>query len=72
MSWQPIETAPKDGTHVLVRGTQKTWTCTRIACRHERPSWSGPGVHVSWLTVPGDWQFTPTHWMPLPPPPEQS
>jgi hypothetical protein len=63
--WQPIETAPKDGTFVL--------------CCHE----SG---HINILQFNGNasdlsqpaWRkdcysgqtFRPTHWMPLPKPPE--
>jgi hypothetical protein len=86
--WQPIETAPTDGTEVLlaIRGV------------NDGPHW----VHIGWYEVhdPFPWRFidtfdlTPTgcceraeddrtpvngakaesvtHWMPLPPPPEQS
>lgn len=62
--WQPIETAPKDGTQFLA------WV---------GEGWNGrmPFVITSWR---GYWvnefgngcaveNFAPTHWMPLPPPP---
>jgi len=61
MDWQPIETAPKDGSDVLL--------CT------------DKGVHVIGkrnkhlhIWVERDGRETPrtiTHWMPLPPPPNQ-
>jgi hypothetical protein len=53
--WQPIETAPKDGTEVLVLGHERI----RVAINRGR----------GWLTVPGAWAVTPTHWQPLPTPP---
>lgn len=67
MKWQPIETAPRDGTRILA-----TWAYT----------WSQSGVHIEacefgesggWFyTYDGDAPSTPpTHWMPLPEPPEQ-
>lgn len=65
--WQPIETAPKDGSRFL------GWPChfddgTRAAVTrwYEHPSVSG------WITPEldcGDYEFSPTHWMPLPDPP---
>lgn len=63
MKWQPIETAPKDGTHVL--------TFVR-----EMPN----PICVGWYQednddgeIVGTWRDdggSPTHWMPLPEPPE--
>lgn len=67
--WQPIETAPKDGTYVLLRFEGPF---------HDQES---PGVAVGrhyasgprwWLT--SIWAATtanaePTHWAPLPEPP---
>ena len=63
MKWQPIETAPKDGTEIL---TVKHGVMVIN-------NW-----HRCWMTRKGQelvyndwqWQSKPTHWMPLPDPPE--
>jgi hypothetical protein len=60
MEWQPIETAPNDGTRVLV------WL-TRSPARSGRPQvvmgapWHD-GKQAWWIDCA-------THWMPLPEPP---
>lgn len=62
--WQPIETAPLDGTVVL------TFTPSRnpqIATMF----WANPGtIQNKWCCEDGSWYVKgPTHWMPLPDPP---
>ena len=59
MEWQPIETAPKDGTRVLVH---------EPGMEPEIAHWSGG---VWWIGQSDDFQFPGgiTHWMPLPEPP---
>lgn len=66
--WQPIETAPRDKTRVLL------W-CT--AGRYHNP-FSVTGYFLveqncrSWVdTYSGEDLPPPTHWMPLPPPPTE-
>lgn len=63
-AWQQIETAPRDGTRVLVFG-------------YDDPRWQlGPIVARTldrfdgWYSLPGKHHVKPTHWMPLPPSPE--
>lgn len=71
--WQPIETAPKDGTAILVYpatwGSQSasiaTWNDDRQS-KKPRPFWSRQDS-IS-ITLSRD--KPPTHWMPLPAPPE--
>ncbi len=68
MSWQPIETAPKDSEEILAIEL------------FDAPETGGVYCVVSWVN--GAWRdhsdmgaagldpFEPTHWMPLPEPPK--
>lgn len=70
--WQPIATAPKDGTWLLLF-EQHSFIGARIG------HWANeiPGDEYDPKPIPAHWEddgegFTiqPTHWMPLPSPPE--
>lgn len=58
--WQPIETAPKDRTEVLIFGMWATYPTMHVA------QWRQGQWKVD--TEDGFWgvDVTPTHWMPLP------
>jgi len=68
--WQPIETAPKDGTQVDL------WCCSgsdlRYGERYVDAEFLGgkwkyySDCYEGWVTI----SYTPTHWMPLPSPPK--
>ena len=70
LSWQPIETAPKDGSFVLLTNG------------YRRQSHPGGWVSIGYWThdlrgdgagfyhAAGIAKLTPTYWMPLPEPPE--
>lgn len=75
MEWQPIETAPKDGTQVLLcdgmwgpwvgwwgthDGAPDNWWFVDLALPKT------PDNLNSWVVGHG-----PTHWMPLPDPPKE-
>ncbi len=64
MEWQPIETAPKDGTTILIckPGMKTPWMAKWEEMRRAPDRWSAIGL--------GRCPFDPTHWMPLPSPPE--
>ena len=71
-SWQPIETAPKDGNPIL---------CCNAATGEIRVAVRKLFFDLSrsyeWFrddeVVPGHtWSLTPTHWMPMPKPPAHS
>ena len=73
MEWQPIETAPKDGTEILAYFGPHTGVV--------QVSWNSPDYDGFKLWVVDDRKHGPyylrgysnpypTHWMPLPPAPE--
>lgn len=74
--WQPIETAPKDGTTVLLwwrseYGDIAYWACaTWEVFSDGSGGWVGESFHATepktWMRLIGE---KPTHWMPLPPQP---
>jgi hypothetical protein len=67
-AWRPIAEAPRDGTAVLVnvpvRGYIARQDCVPA-------SWIGPQDCHGWISSTSGHRLTntPTHWMPLPPPP---
>ena len=62
--WLPIDTAPKDGTPVLVCGPDINGSVYMDACAWPK------GWTVKWpVAYMGYAAGEPTHWMPLPPPP---
>ena len=66
MEWQPIETAPKDGTEVLVYGDGQGMS---VAWWETKYIWVRPGAWVSDFGRSDTHTHEPSHWMPLPPPP---
>lgn len=57
--WQPIETAPRDGTRVIVAGgTLHSWPTTA----EYDEGWR--------ILMASDYVEHPSHWMPIPPLPE--
>jgi len=68
MEWQPIETAPKDGTYVLVTDGKEVYRSyyEDIYPEDNRPQWFDNSYYSF---DPGE---IPTHWMPLPKPPTKN
>lgn len=68
MTWQPIETAPKDGMSIL--GWWSHWTAFPVRI------WWQDNMWLMAEDQPAFWhddmppEHGPTHWMPLPEPPE--
>ena len=76
MQWQSIETAPKDGRYLMVGNEDGVW----VAC-YTPTFQSGFKPDNPWISlmlnhrhiekVKRNYSGVPTHWMPLPPPPEK-
>ena len=71
MKWQPIDTAPRDGSKILLARIGRNevgenlgiwWACSGFW--HSRYENWNDGIEPSGLAHP-------THWQPLPPPPEE-
>jgi hypothetical protein len=63
--WQPMETAPKDGTDVLLAAQwDKTGRWLQGIGRWNNGRYQENAVGWGWT-----WYAQPTHWMPLPDPP---
>jgi hypothetical protein len=81
MSWQPIKTAPKDGTAVLVH--RNIWPGTKSGFSEECngyntyvAQWWGDeegGEWICYMDLPSEPRLPiePTHWQPLPYPPDK-
>lgn len=61
MTWQPIEAAPVDGTEILLWEGEFETYAVGYFCEAEG----------RWQVFPGIGTITPSHWMPLPEPPEE-
>lgn len=82
MEWQPIETAPKDGTVILFWST-RDGVCIGRWCEQKYKRWeavdettqrlAGVDDYSDWSANNGEsvgmWSKGATHWMPLPEPP---
>ena len=72
--WQPIETAPRDGTEVLLTWIEggKPQDIVRMAWDPKRKNGFFPGVVGMWTAVGGNYTWCdangsgPTHWAPIP------
>lgn len=68
--WQPIETAPRDGTHFLATAivrnikTDARWWETHVIWADDETGEVHPECDHGWSRIE-DY----SHWMPLPPPP---
>ena len=85
-AWQPIATAPRDGTTVLLaapgRVTAGEWHAEQWPTASEYHSSTGEylGQHETGECIPAAWyswdggftdEHPPTHWMPLPAGPQE-
>lgn len=66
MKWEPIETAPMDGTFVLI--TDGAFMAVAFADTENELAWTMDDGHDFFRCLRRS-LATPTHWMPLPEPP---
>jgi hypothetical protein len=77
MNWQPIETAPRNGTWVLI---WPKYASNPLVAEFSNNRWYGCYEHYK--VSCGRWceggsvdtwpNLNPTHWQPLPPPPTET
>ena len=82
--WQPIETAPKDGTDILLMDNKapglptgkadKCWCGNTAVGGWWEDENGGKGAWICYMDAPLDPEvhFDPTHWMFLPDPPKET
>ena len=58
--WRTIDSAPKDGTAIILYGAKGRY---KVLVAKWDANWK------AWQSEPGKWTAYPTHWMPLPAPP---
>lgn len=68
--WQPIETAPRDGTEVLVCRVYEDGKAEYAVAHNydDGNGWRDMG-DLGWAGMTHEEDNQPTHWMPLPTPP---
>jgi hypothetical protein len=66
-NWQPIESAPKDGTRIDVFAEGRRWPDSYWSGGPKRGCWWAPNWDYDGMDGPTC--LAPTHWMPIPPPP---
>jgi hypothetical protein len=61
--WQPISTAPKDGTKILIFEAEAGAPGTvKVSC------WRDDTIPIGWTGS----EHAPSYWLPLPPPPNNA
>lgn len=70
--WMPIETAPKDGTAVMLGNSGGAWIGPFMQFAESGYRFDGPwrSLMLNHYHIPYEHRYkAPTHWMPLPTPP---
>lgn len=68
MDWQPIETAPKDGTQILAYAEGSRGLNYFSVAEWATAKDYAPRSVADWFWA---YAIRPTHWMPLPAPPSE-
>ena len=70
MNWQPIETAPKDGTNILLCKAPFTALVGRFDDDLGWVDFDEDEDALREVWIEEGTEYEPTHWMPLPSPPD--
>jgi hypothetical protein len=80
--WQPIETAPKDGTEIWLYDPSSVLTWDQPSREYLPKAYQQVGCWATWaqdshwnmidMQTGGYIGASPTHWMPLPEPPSET
>jgi hypothetical protein len=70
--WQPIETAPKDGTWILIFHVHADGGSNSTHVAKYDANSSGNSRGTRWKERAGSYNITATHWMPLPAAPKDT
>jgi len=73
--WQPIASAPRDGTRILIyqpKGQHRAWKGKQRPEHIDTAYWHQPGnpEKEGFWCASVMYVFRPTHWQPLPEPPK--
>lgn len=73
--WQPIETAPKDGTAIIGlfdgKAIECSWWVPPAVAVNTRAKWDPIWLDSHGCGCCGEDDGPPTHWIPLPEPPQE-
>ena len=72
MEWQPIETAPKDGTWIMLFSPCEEFPTSDVTHWIAKYGYFDNSFEPGWIDQEDALvmkEHEPTHWMPLPPPP---
>lgn len=67
MMWEPIKTAPKDGTKILAFRAIEPFNNVH---HYWVARWTLCGGKKTWVMEGKNTKISPSHWMPLPEPPK--
>jgi hypothetical protein len=70
--WQPIETAPRDGTRILATGGGLDANMEVVSYLVDTGAWETPNYVLDDRDNEAEGYSRPTHWMPLPAPPKEA
>lgn len=69
-AWKPIDTAPKDGTKIIILSTEDLVYVAKIDIEYSGPE--DPVKRIAWKSSCGMYNIFAKGWKPIPDPPEET